>query len=72
MTFATVNIDVDVDLSDVCTEDLLEGLESRKVPFEQDTSGLESIEHLALCGLIKEARQEALLLISKKIGRSLQ
>lgn len=73
-------VHVEIDLDEFDTEDLIEELESRgytcsKHKREADLGGLgdlEHIEHLAICGQLDVARKEALQLVSKAIGRTLQ
>lgn len=75
----TVNIDVDVDLDDFDTDDLIEELENRgytvikgaKAEAADVGESFNRVEHLALCGQIEAARQEAVYIASKAIGRPL-
>jgi hypothetical protein len=64
-----VNIDVDVDLSDISTEDLSEELEMRGDYRPVDTAGvdIERIQHLMLCGLVEDAKKEAWQMIEKTL-----
>lgn len=56
-----VNIDVDVDLSDIETADIVDEVESRGDYLPVDTAGvdIERIRHIMLCGLVEEAKKEA-------------
>ena len=71
-----ITVEAHVDLDEFDDEDLVEELESRgyvcsKNPIE-NLPDVSYIEHLATCGLVAEARREALDLVSKTIGRRLQ
>lgn len=70
MPYASVHIDLD----EFDEDDLVQELESRgyRVSKTNDTEALcdlDHVEHLALCGLIADARNEALELVGKAIGR---
>lgn len=74
MPYVTVHIDDDV-LEEFDDDELKDELESRGYavakrgePIEGLTE-LEHVEHLAVCGQIEAARAEALMLVSKAIGR---
>ena len=63
-----------IDLDEFDEDDLVQELESRgyrvSKAHEPATLGdLEHVEHLALCGLIADAQNEALELVGKAIGR---
>ena len=63
-----------IDFDEFDEDDLVQELESRgyRVSKTNDTEAfgdLEHVEHLALCGLIADARNEALELVGKAIGR---
>ena len=67
-------VSVHIDLDEFDEDDLVQELESRgyRVSKTNDTEALgdlEHVEHLALCGLIADARNEALELVGKAIGR---
>ena len=69
-------VSVHIDLDEFDEDDLVQELESRgyRVSKTNDTKALgdlEYVEHLALCGLIADARNEALELVGKAIGRPL-
>jgi hypothetical protein len=65
----TVNIDVDVDISDIDTEDLVEELEMRNQALPLNLGGvdIDRIRHLMLCGLVEEAKMEAWQMIEKTL-----
>lgn len=65
----TVNIDVDVDISDIDTEDLVEELEMRNQALPLNLGGvdIDRIRHLMLCGLVEEAKKEAWQMIEKTL-----
>ena len=70
MPFVSVHIDFD----EFGEDELVEELETRgyrvSKAHEPATLGdLKHVEHLALCGLIADARNEALELVGKAIGR---
>ena len=70
MPYVSANIDID----DFDEDDLVQELESRgyrvsKTNGTEALDDLEYVEHLALCGLIADARNEALELVGKAIGR---
>ena len=71
-------ITVDVDLDEFSDNELKRELESRGFTVIEDgestpmPDNLSRVQHLADCGLIADARTEALTLVSKAIGRSLQ
>ena len=71
-----ITVEAHVDLDEFDDEDLVEELESRGYVCSKNAiEGLPDvayIEHLATCGLVAEARREALDLVSKTIGRRLQ
>lgn len=72
----TLTVDVNVDLDDFDTDDLIEELESRGYVVSKsagvDTLGdLDHVEHLVICGQASAARSEALELVGKAIGRAL-
>ena len=67
-------VSVHIDLDEFDEDDLVQKLESRgyRVSKTNDTEALGDlahVEHLALCGLIADARNEALELVGKAIGR---
>lgn len=67
-------VSVHMDLDEFDEDDLVQELESRgyRVSKTNDTEALgyfDHVEHLALCGLIADARNEALKLVGKAIGR---
>lgn len=67
-------VSVQMDLDEFDEDDLVEELESRgyrvsKANDQATLDDLEHVEHLALCGLISDARNEALELVGKAIGR---
>jgi hypothetical protein len=74
-----VQVYVDVDLDDFDTEDLIEELEGRGYAVVQTAKGeaadigesFNMVEHLAICGLQDAAREEAVRIASKAIGRPL-
>ena len=65
----TVNVDVDVDLSDIDTEELIDELESRGETRPIDLAGvdIERIRHLMMCGLVDQAKSEAWQMIEKTL-----
>ena len=65
----TVNIDVDIDMSDIDTEDLVEELEMRNHTMPINLGGVDiyRIRHLMLCGLVEEAKKEAWQMIEKTL-----
>jgi hypothetical protein len=77
----TVNVnawvDIDVDLDDFDTDELIEELESRgynvskgAVAAASDVGeSFDMVEHFAVCGLPDAAREEAIRIASKAIGR---
>ena len=67
-------VSVHIDLDEFDDDDLVRELESRgyrvsKTNGTEALGDLEHVEHLALCGLIADARNEALEIVSKAIGR---
>jgi hypothetical protein len=67
-------VSVHIDFDEFDEDDLVQELESRgyRVSKTTDTEALgdlDHVEHLALCGLIADARNEALELVGKAIGR---
>ena len=67
-------VSVHIDFDEFDEDDLVQELESRgyRVSKTNDAEALvdlEHVEHLALCGLIADARNEALELVGKAIGR---
>lgn len=67
-------VSVHMDLDEFDEDELVEELESRgyRVSKTNGTEALDDLEHverLALCGLIADARNEALELVGKAIGR---
>lgn len=70
-------VSVSVDLEDFDTSDLIDELEARGYKAHKAETGampaedLDYVQHLALCGLIPEARQEALKVVSTVIGRAI-
>ena len=67
-------VSVRIDLDEFDEDDLVQELESRgyRVSKTNDTKALgdlDHVEHLALCDLISDARNEALELVGKAIGR---
>ena len=69
---------VDVDLDDFDAEELIDELESRGYSVTKDAISIDTlgsfshVQHLADCGLIQDARTEAIGLIESAIGRRLQ
>lgn len=73
-------VHIDVDLDEFDSDDLKRELESRGysvtkkgepgLPFEAMTD-LEHVRHLAQCGLVNDARLEALQMLSRHIGHRL-
>jgi len=69
-------VSVHVDLDDFDDSDLKRELESRGFQVAKSTGlpsreDLEHVEHLASCGFVADARQEALMLIGSAIGRAI-
>ena len=67
-------VSVDIDLDEFDEDDLVQELESRgyrvsKTNGTEALGDLEHVKHLVLCGLIADARNEALELVGKAIGR---
>ena len=67
-------VSVHIDFDEFGEDELVEELETRDYrvskAHEPATLGdLKHVEHLALCGLIADARNEALELVGKAIGR---
>ena len=67
-------VSVHIDLDEFDDDELVKELETRgySVSKAQEPAALgdlEHIKHLALCGLIADARNEALELVGKAIGR---
>ena len=72
-------VSVHIDLDEFDEDDLVQELESRGYRVSKahepatlvdlEHVDLEHVEHLALCGLIADARNEALELVGKAIGR---
>lgn len=66
-----------IELSELDSSDLVSELESRGYVVAKDQApirtldGLDRIEHLALCGLVLDAKNEALALVGDAIGRRL-
>ena len=70
MPFVSVHIDFDEFDDDELVKELeIRGFRVSKAYEPATLSGLEHIEHLAICGLIDDARNEALKLVGKAIGR---
>ncbi len=67
MSIATVNVDVDVDLSDIDTEDLIEELESRGLSSDGDTVFNEEIEEMFYA--FKLGRNDRAMEIAKAIAQ---
>lgn len=84
----TVSVDADVSLDEFDDSDIAEYLRGRgyfvsaiaavfhdqdgESPNILDPDELNHIDHLAICGQIGPAKQEAIALIEKAIGRTLQ
>ena len=73
---ASVYVEIDADEFD--DDELVSELESRGYVVTKDGANsigelgtLAHVEHLAICGLLQDARAEALSLVSKHIGRRL-
>ena len=69
-------VSVEIDLDELDEDDLVQELESRgycvsKTNGTKALDDLEHVEHLALCGLIADARNDALKLVGKAIGRQI-
>lgn len=70
-------VSVSVDLEDFDTSDLIDELEARGYKAHEAgeaavaAEDLDYVQHLALCGLIPKARQEALKVVSTAIGRAI-
>jgi len=62
---AWVNVDVDVDLTDFDTEDLVEELQYRGHFVEVEGVDIERIRHLVMCGMEEQAKLEAWQMIKK-------
>lgn len=65
-----INVEVDVDLTDFDTADLIEELESRGRMPEADFNpaiDLSRIEHLIVCGQIEQAKAESWAMITKAL-----
>lgn len=68
---------VQVDISDIDSADMVKELETRGYTVSRaggpvaTLDGLDRIEHLALCGLMRDAQAEALSLVGDAIGRRL-
>ena len=74
MEIVMPSVSVDIDLDEFDEDDLVQELESRgyrvsKTNGTEALGDLERVKHLALCGLIADARNEALELVGKAIGR---
>lgn len=70
-------VSVHVDLDDFDDEDLQQELESRGYLVTKDkglsrAGDIEYVEHLAACGLVDAAREEALKLVGQVIGRAIR
>ena len=70
-------VSVDIDLDEFDEDDLVQELESRgyrvsKTNGTEALGDLEHVKHLALCGLIADAQNEALELVEKAIGRPIR
>lgn len=69
-----VSVQVEVDIIDFDSSDLQKELERRGYQVTKGSAiaslgDLEHVEHLALCGLLADAQQEALMLVGTAIGR---
>ena len=74
MEIVMPHVSVHIDFDEFDDDELVKELEIRgfrvSKAHEPATLGdLEHIEHLAICGLIADARNEALKLVGKAIGR---
>ena len=70
MPFVSVHIDFDeLDDDELVKELEIRGYSVSKAHEPATLGDLEHIEHLAICGLIADARNEALKLVGKAIGR---
>ena len=70
MPFVSVHIDFDEFGEDELVEELeIRGYSVSKAQEPATLGDLEHIKQLALCGLIADARNEALELVGKAIGR---
>lgn len=66
----TVTVDVDVDLEDFDTDDLIAELESRGEEISLPNGFcMPRIEHLVACGLIDQAKKEAWEMIEKVLEK---
>jgi hypothetical protein len=75
MPYVNVWIDNDEVIEASDDDDLIEMLESRGYSCFKYSGGqhgeYSSVEHLMDCGMVNEAKAEALLIVGKAIGRSL-
>jgi hypothetical protein len=63
-----ITVDVEVNLSDFCTEDLIEELECRGQEQQiLSCFDLIRIEHLVTCGMLDQAKIEAWQMIEKAL-----
>ena len=73
MPYVSVHIDLDEFDDDELVEELeIRGYRVSKAHEPATLGDLEHVEHLALCGLIDDARNEALELVGKEIGRPIR
>lgn len=64
----TISVDVDVDLEDFDTDELIEELESRgRMSDFHPPIDLTRIEHLIVCGQIEQAKAESWAMITKAL-----
>lgn len=75
MPYVNVWIDNDEVIEESDDDDLIEALNSRGYSCYKDGSAgngeYSSVEHLMDCGMVNEAKAEALLIVGRAIGRSL-
>jgi hypothetical protein len=75
MPYVEVWVETDDLIDELDDDDLIEKLQSRGYSCFKDAFADRGefgiVEHLSVCGLVDEARAEALKIVSKAIGRSL-
>ena len=75
MPYVNLWIDNDEVIEETDDDDLIEALKSRGYScFKSGSSGdnvFASVEHLLDCGMADAAKQEALMIVSKILGRTL-
>ena len=73
MPYVSVHIDLDEFDDDELVEELeIRGYRVSKAHEPETLGDLGHVEHLALCGLLADAQNEALELVEKAIGRPIR